>query len=363
MTVSGKELRLAMSPRLFGVSEAHRPASFGAGKREARLSSYSAGHWWRSQANRSERTWAVYSHIGRTVRHRWRNQQLRKQDRMHGRSRCRSRRFVVEAESFGLALCAASVYVQVQKSDVQIFLILPTREMQRAFVDGKKHKKAGERVLPQPVQPKIYHIVHVDRLPSIIASGGLLPDSVMRNYAQRAPASTNIGLSGIKKQRLTRPVSCHSDLCLGDCVPFYFCPRSVMLYVISCKNHPQLSYRGGQDPIAHLEADLMKTIEFADEQRFRWAFTNSNASSAYCDSWNSVQDLGKIDWDAVQARYWSDPTVKDHKQAEFLIERSFAWSLVERIGVKSQQVCATVAAALNQATHKPQVSVMSSWYY
>lgn len=363
MTVSGKELRLAMSPRLFGVSEAHRPANFGAGKRGARLSSYSAGHWWRSQANRSERTWAVYPHIGRAVRRRWRSQQLGQQDRMHGRSRCRSRRLAVKAESFGLALCAASVYVRVRKSDAQIFPILPNREMQRAFVDGNKHKKAGERVLPQPVQPKIYHIVHVDRLPSIIASGGLFPDSVMRRSAALAPASTNIGLDDIKKQRLTQPVSCHSDLCVGDCVPFFFCPRSVMLYVIYRKTRAGLSYRGGQDSIVHLEADLFDTIRYADHHKFKWAFTNSNASTKHCDSWNREQDLGNIDWNAVQAKYWNDPTVKDHKQAEFLVERSFAWSLVNRIGVNTQQVCAKVAAALRQASHKPQVSVISSWYY
>lgn len=367
MMVSGKESRLAMSPRLFGVSEALRPAGFRAGKRGVRLSSYSAEHWWRSKANRSERTWAAYPHIGRTVRRRWRNQQLGQQDRMHGRSRCRSRRLAVIAESFGLALCAASVYVQVRKSDAQIFLILPNREMQRAFVDGNKHKKAGERVLPQPDHPKIYHIVHVDRLPSIIASGGLLPDSVMRNYAQHAPASTNIGLSNIKKQRLTRPVSCHSNLCVGDCVPFYFCPRSVMLFMIHCQTHPELSHLGGQDSIVHLEADLYKTIRYADSNNYRWAFTNSNASSIYCDSWNSLQDLDKINWDAVQARWWSGrgapDTFKEGKQAEFLVEQSFAWHLVEQIAVKTQETYTKVKMTLKQAPHSPPVSVKSSWYY
>ena len=31
--------------------------------------------------------------------------------------------------------------------------------------------------MPVPVEPKIYHIVHLDRLPSIVADGGLLCDA------------------------------------------------------------------------------------------------------------------------------------------------------------------------------------------
>lgn len=52
----------------------------------------------------------------------------------------------------------------------------------------------------------------------------------------------------------------HPGLYVGQCVPFYFCPRSVMLYVIYCANHDELSYRGGQGPILHLEADLYETV-------------------------------------------------------------------------------------------------------
>ena len=33
-----------------------------------------------------------------------------------------------------------------------------------------------------------------------------------------------------------------------------------MLYVIHCANHPELAYRGGQQPIIHLEADLHQHI-------------------------------------------------------------------------------------------------------
>ena len=61
---------------------------------------------------------------------------------------------------------------------------------------------------------------------------------------------------------------------VGDYVPFYFCPRSIILYVIYRRNHPQLKYLGGQEEIIHLEADLTSVVQWADENQRRWALTN-----------------------------------------------------------------------------------------
>ncbi len=109
-----------------------------------------------------------------------------------------------------------------------------------------------------PAEPKIYHIVHVDRLASIIVDGALLSDATLQ---ERPRTGTTIGMSTIKRRRLTNPVKCQPGLNVGDCVPFYFCPRSVMLYLIHKANHDELDYRGGQVPIVHLEADLYETTE------------------------------------------------------------------------------------------------------
>ena len=108
--------------------------------------------------------------------------------------------------------------------------------------------------MPIPAEPKIYHIVHVDRLPSIIADGWLWCDA---EIVRRSPPGTTIGMNGIKQRRLNElTLTSHPDLHVGDCVPFYFCPRSIMLYLIHRANDPELVYRGGQGPIVHLEADL-----------------------------------------------------------------------------------------------------------
>src|SRR5437764_965792 len=99
-----------------------------------------------------------------------------------------------------------------------------------------------------PPRPKIYHITHSNNLARITADGCLFSDKIMVNRGD----ATVVGMGTIKTRRLGLPVRCHPGDFVGDYVPFYFCPRSVMLYVIHAGNHPELTYRGGQEPILHL---------------------------------------------------------------------------------------------------------------
>jgi hypothetical protein len=213
--------------------------------------------------------------------------------------------------------------------------------------------------MPVPNKPKIYHIVHVDNLASIVADGCLWSDSVM---AQRQ-GGTVIGMTTIKQRRLDLPVSCHNDAKVGDFVPFYFCSRSIMLYVIHCANHAELIYRGGQQPIVHLEADLHQVVQWAEKNGQRWAFSLSNAGAVYAQFRARLDQLGEINWNAVAAMSFRPADIKEAKQAEFLIERSFPWHLVERIGVYSQGVAPRVMNAMQGAAHRPGIEVKRDWYY
>lgn len=210
-----------------------------------------------------------------------------------------------------------------------------------------------------PADPKIYHIVHVDRLASIIADGELFSDARM---ASRPGTGTVVGMNRIKERRLSElTLECHPDLYVGQCVPFYFCPRSVMLFLLHRGNHQDLTYRCGQEPIIHLEADLHATVQWADQNDFRWAFTLSNAGAYYFDDRNDLNQLDEIDWEAVEARNWKRS--KDGKQAEFLIETRFPWELVERIGVHSQVIGRKVMNVQQHSAHKPRVEILREWYY
>ena len=211
-----------------------------------------------------------------------------------------------------------------------------------------------------PARPKIYHITHVSNLVPITAQGELLSDATI--VAQGGSAVT-IGMSTIKMRRLRLPVHCHPGDKVGDYVPFYFCPRSVMLYVIHRANHPDLSYRGGQGHIVHLEADLHEVVAWASDANRRWAFSLSNAGAYYTQFRASLAELNQVNWQAVGATDFRSEEVKEGKQAEFLVHGSFPWSLVSRVGVMSAGVQTQAGTIIAAAAHQPTVEVLPKWYY
>ncbi|MCY7287348.1 MAG: DUF4433 domain-containing protein, partial [Cryobacterium sp.] len=175
--------------------------------------------------------------------------------------------------------------------------------------------------------------------------------------------TASIGMGTIKQRRLALSVKCHGGDHVGEYVPFYFGPRSVMLFLIYRANHSELAYRGGQDPIVHLEADFNEAVAWAEENSRRWAFTLSNAGGAYAEFRADVRQLHEVNWDAVAATDFRNPDIKEGKQAEFLVQDFFPWKLIRRIGVSSLMVHSRVVRAMADANHRPPVEVLPNWYY
>jgi len=218
-------------------------------------------------------------------------------------------------------------------------------------------------VTTPPDRPKIYHITHVANLAGIIADGGLVSD---REMIERGGPAQAIGMSEIKRRRVEElDVRCHPGTKVGDYVPFYYCPRSIMLYVIYRRNHPELTYRGGQGPIIHLEADLHGTIRWANARGIRWAVSRSNAGTYAVQSEfrSDVDSFEQLDWNAIAATDFRAPDVRDGKQAEFLLHDRFPFELVERIGVQNAAVAGQAKAALRSSSHRPPVEVRPGWYF
>ena len=212
-----------------------------------------------------------------------------------------------------------------------------------------------------PANPKIYHITHLDNLPEILRSGVLLSDA---QRAARGLSSEIVGMPRIKQRRLDEiEVHCNPRTRVGQYVPFYFCPRSIMLYILHMGNHPDLTYHGGQQPIVHLEAEMLAATEWAEQNGRCWAFSDRNAGTYLAKFYNSVDDLHQVNWTAVAETDFRDPVIKEGKQAEFLVYESFPWELVEQIGVIDSGVKTTAEQILRDAGHKPVVSVQRSWYY
>jgi hypothetical protein len=202
-----------------------------------------------------------------------------------------------------------------------------------------------------PPNPPIFHITHVENLPSIIGHGCLWADS---QRIARSLVTTNIGYSHIKQRRLNRPVTVGVGGKLGDYVPFNFCNRSVMLYVVS-RGH--IDYAGGADEIVHLVSSVQTAVALGKP----WAFTDRHADLAYATYFSSLAKLSEVDWTVMPLTYWAGDDTKEKRQAEFLVHETFPWSAVESIAVKNAAVAAKVRALLPSGT--PPVAIQPGWYY
>jgi hypothetical protein len=164
----------------------------------------------------------------------------------------------------------------------------------------------------------IYHITHLDNLAAIIQQGGLLSNTRLQASHQNY---RDISYSNIQDRRATKTVPCANQGVLHDYVPFYFAPRSPMLYTIHKGNVP--NYQGGQAAILH----LVTTVETIAASALVFTFTDGHAAMAYADFYTDLDALEIIDWEVMQSKYWydtdDDPNRKYRRQAEFLVHHSF----------------------------------------
>ena len=213
---------------------------------------------------------------------------------------------------------------------------------------------------PPPARPKIYHITHGKNLAGIIGDGCLWSDA---EIIIRGGPAAGIGMSHIKKRRLEElDVPCHPGTKVGQFVPFYFCPRSVMLYILHKGNNPDLDYKDGQRPIVHLEADFHEVVDWANGMSRLWAFTNGNAGSRFFQSFRDPSQLDQLAWDLIPASDFREREVKEAKQAEFLVFGSLPWSLVRTIGVIDEKIATRVSEIVSGSDHCPDVVVKRTWY-
>jgi len=204
----------------------------------------------------------------------------------------------------------------------------------------------------------IYHITHIENLSSILQDECLWCDT---ERLQRGLASVGIAHTHIKARRARREVPVCRGGVLADYVPFYFAPRSPMLYSIYKGN--VAGYSGGQSRVIH----LVSSVETVIENRLPYAFTNGHAEMAVTNFYENTEDLDKVDWSVMRGRVWND-TVTDgnrkwRRQAEFLVHNAFPFSLFNELGVISQRVADEAQNIMSRKGYDLAVKVQQNWYY
>ena len=174
--------------------------------------------------------------------------------------------------------------------------------------------------MPALTDIPIYHITDLANLPGIMKGGGLHSDVRMAEHNPEV-----IGYDHIKKRRAEEiQVSCCGGRFVGEFVPFYYCPRSPMLYTINKGNTGKAV--GCQRTIVHLVSTVGAAIESASD----WAISDGNAGAFHCLFSKEIAALEDLDWDAIRARSWQGRT--HQKMAELLIADFFPWQAITQIG-------------------------------
>lgn len=211
--------------------------------------------------------------------------------------------------------------------------------------------------MPRPRPTPIYHFTHIEHLPTV-AQHGLLADSL----AKAAGYLTHeAGDPGIKDWRLRRVVEAGPGGVVGDYVPFYFAPRSPMMFKLHKGGVPE--FTGSTSDLAY----LLTTVEHVIAAGGQVVLTDRNAAknlaafSAEPEEWDDL-----VDWPLMDAHIWKstsdDPERQERRMAECLVHRSVAWNLIQRIVVRDEIRKSRVGAILPPGV-ACRIDVRPDWYF
>jgi hypothetical protein len=208
----------------------------------------------------------------------------------------------------------------------------------------------------------LYHFTHLDNRAAIRSADRLTCDAVAREGLTR----TEVGAKDIKESRRQRAIPISPGGCVGDYVPFYFAPRSPMMFRIACDHRDVVPgrYQGGDTPLVYLVAAVDDVVAAG----LTWVATDGNAATATTEF---TSDLGHmiqmIDWPLMEAERWNntpeDPDRQRRRQAEFLVFQSMPLTLVRWVGVQSDRRASQVGKLLKDHPLDRRIIVRPRWYY
>lgn len=203
----------------------------------------------------------------------------------------------------------------------------------------------------------LYHITDFSNLESILRQGGLLSNNLVR---EKGVDYENIAHTNIQKRRLNKTVPLPPYGNLHDYVPFYFAPKSPMLYAIY-KGQVE-GYEKGQDQIVY----IVSRTDIIHNAGVDYVFTDGHAVMEYTDFFKDLNDLAKIDWNVMESQFWfdteEDPDRKRRRQAGFLVYQFVPINIFLGFAVKNEEMKHIVEDTLHKHNYNCPVAVRD-WYY
>jgi len=145
-----------------------------------------------------------------------------------------------------------------------------------------------------PNRTSIYHITPIENLRGILEAGEL---RAKRALDREETGYANIAHQTIQDRRAHTPVPCGPGGWLHDYVPFYFGPRSSMLYTIERGNVER--FAGGQQSIVH----LVSTAQSVQEAGLGFVFTDGYGIMDFTEFYDDLAQLDEVDWPLMNSHY------------------------------------------------------------
>lgn len=208
----------------------------------------------------------------------------------------------------------------------------------------------------------VLHFTHIDNLPNIVSDERLLCDAAAGSGRLRA----EVGDPQIKASRRGRSIPVGRGGYVCDYVPFYFAPRSPMMYRIACDHRDSVPgrYPDGDRPLAYLAVRVGAVVDAALD----WVGTDGNAATATTEFTTDLDRLdAMVDWPLMTATRWNnvpdDPDRQRRRMAELLIYGQVPLSVVHQIGTYSEEYARNVRGLLGNHPLTERVVVREQWYY
>lgn len=212
--------------------------------------------------------------------------------------------------------------------------------------------------MTRPVPTPVVHFTRVEHLPTII-EGGLLSDTLAQASGD---LQVEIGHRDIKERRRRLSVPVAPGGVVADYVPFYFAPRSPMMFTLSRGNVS--TYQAGFDRVVY----LVSTLEDLTSCDSHWIVTDRNAAQSLASYAEANDDLdGFIDWPLMQATQWGwceeDPERPDRRAAECLVHEAVPWRAFVGVVTRSEATADEARDTIAAAGLATPVSVRPHWYF
>ena len=209
-------------------------------------------------------------------------------------------------------------------------------------------------LVPDPTP--IFRMLHIDNLDTVLKRGAMHAGNMTPEDGLSYKAIHDVGI-----QDYRRAFCVPNGRRLHDFLPFYFGPRSPMLYRLH-KNSVG-GYNEGQALIVY----LVLTAQYFESPDFEFLFTDCQANMNFARYYDDLADLDKLDWVTIYSKYWTDTLGdigrKGRKQAEFLVYRACPFDAVKMIAVFDENYLTRVASLLSSYKRKLPVIIAREWYY